>query len=332
MTSQPLQATAQAQPNIALVKYWGKRDATLNLPAAGSLSITLDALHTHTRVRFDASLGADDIVLNGVRDEKQTRKLGAFLDLFRTRAGIATRAQVESSNDFPTGAGLASSASGFAALALAADRALGLGLDARTLSMLARRGSGSAARSIFGGFVEMAAGERDDGEDAFAAPLLDASAWPLKVVVAITSRAAKATSSRDGMQASQLTSPYYRAWLDTVPRDLATARAAIAARDFDKLADVSEASCLAMHAVMLATRPGLVYWNGATVECLQRVRALRAAGTPVFFTIDAGPQLKAVCLPDAADAVADALRATAGVADVLVSGLGAGARVVADAA
>lgn len=332
MTSQPLQATAQAQPNIALVKYWGKRDDSLNLPAAGSLSITLDALHTRTQVRFDASLATDDIALNGVRDAGQTRKLAAFLDLFRARAGKPVRAHIESSNDFPTGAGLASSASGFAALAVAADHALGLGLDARELSVLARRGSGSAARSIFGGFVEMAAGERDDGEDAFASPLLDAAAWPLKVVVAITSRAAKSTSSRDGMQASQSTSPYYRAWLDTVPRDLATARAAIAARDFEKLADVSEASCLAMHAVMLATRPGLVYWNGATVECLQRARALRAAGTPVFFTIDAGPQLKAVCLPDSAAAVAAALRDVPGVAEVLVSGLGAGARLVADAA
>ena len=324
-----MQATALAQPNIALVKYWGKRDDALNLPAAGSLSITLDALHTRTTVRFDAALDADDIALNGARDPTQSRKIGTFLDLFRARAQVATRAHVESTNDFPTSAGLASSASGFAALAVAAGGALGLGLDARELSVLARRGSGSAARSIFGGFVEMSPGQRVDGEDAFAAPLLDAHAWPLDVVVAITSREAKAIDSRAGMQASQHTSPYYRDWIEMVPGDLETARAAVRDRDFDKLWHVSEASCLAMHAVMLATRPALIYWNAATLECIHCIRGLQAAGFGVFFTIDAGPQLKAVCLPGATAHVAAALRGVGGVKDVLVSGLGAGARIEA---
>ena len=328
MTLRPLQATALAQPNIALVKYWGKRDAALNLPAAGSLSITLDALHTRTRVRFDDALAADDISLNGERDEAQSRKIGAFLDLFRTRTGTTARAHVESGNDFPTGAGLASSASGFAALTVAVDRALGLGLDARELSMLARRGSGSAARSIFGGFVEMAAGARDDGEDAFATPLLDAAAWPLKVVVAITTREKKTISSRVGMDRTRDTSPFYRDWLATVPGDLATARDAVQTRDFEKLGAVSEASCMAMHAVMLATRPALIYWNAATLDCIQCIRTLQAEGTGVFFTIDAGPQVKAVCLPDDATDVAEALRDVAGVQNVLVSGLGEGARIV----
>jgi diphosphomevalonate decarboxylase len=321
-------ATATAQPNIALVKYWGKRDDTLNLPAAGSLSITLDALHTRTRVGFDPALDADDISLNGGREATQTRKLGAFLDLFRARAGVTTCAHVETGNDFPTGAGLASSASGFAALAIAADQALQLKLDARELSALARRGSGSAARSIFGGFVEMATGTREDGEDAFATPLLDAAAWPLKVVVAVTSHQQKSIDSRAGMQASQRTSPYYRDWISTVPADLATAREAVRQHDFDMLATVSEASCLAMHAVMLATRPALIYWNGATVECIHCIRALQATGTGVFFTIDAGPQVKAVCLPGDAARVAEALRAVSGVEDVLVSGLGEGARII----
>jgi diphosphomevalonate decarboxylase len=332
MTPHPMQATAQAQPNIALVKYWGKRDASLNLPAAGSLSITLDALHSRTTVCFDPALTEDDIVLNDRRDAEESRKIAAFLDLFRTRAGLATPARVESGNDFPTGAGLASSASGFAALAVAVDHALGLGLDKRELSMLARRGSGSAARSIFGGFAEMAAGTRDDGTDAFATPLLDAEAWPLSVVIAITAREKKATSSRDGMQATQRTSPYYREWVATVPADLAGAREAVQARDFEKLAFVSEASCMAMHAVMLATRPALIYWNGATLDCIQCIRTLQAEGVGVFFTIDAGPQVKAVCLPDATDAVAAALRDVSGVRDVLVSGLGKGARIEMDPA
>lgn len=332
MTAPPLRATAQAQPNIALVKYWGKRDAALNLPAAGSLSITLDALRTHTALQFDAALAADDVTLNGQRDAAQTRKISAFLDLFRARAGVTTRARVASANNFPTGAGLASSASGFAALAVAADHALGLALDARALSALARRGSGSAARSIFGGFAEMAPGNRDDGEDACAAPVRDAAAWPLEVVVAITTHAPKATSSRAGMEASQRTSPYYRQWLATVPGDLAAARHAIEARDFEQLARVSEASCTAMHAVMLATRPALLYWNGATVECVQRIRVLQAEGVGVFFTIDAGPQVKAVCLPGETARVAGALQGVAGVLQVVRSGLGAGARVIEETA
>ena len=331
-TLPPLRAAAVAQPNIALVKYWGKRDAALNLPAAGSLSITLDALHTRTHVHFDPALAEDDIVLNGRRDVEESRKITAFLDLFRARAGVATRARVESTNDFPTGAGLASSASGFAALAVTADRALGLGLDKSELSMLARRGSGSAARSIFGGFAEMVAGKRDDGTDAFARPLLAATAWPLKVVVAITSREKKTISSRAGMERTRDTSPFYRDWIATVPGDLAIARNALQARDFEKLAFVSEASCMAMHAVMLATRPALVYWNGATLDCIQCIRALQAEGVGVFYTIDAGPQVKAVCQPDAADGVAAALRDIAGVEDVLVSGLGEGARIEASLA
>lgn len=333
MTSPPGRATALAHPNIALVKYWGKRDDALNLPASGSLSITLDGLHTRTSVRFDPALGEDDIVLNGRRDEVESHKIGAFLDLLRARAGAFTRARIVSENDFPTGAGLASSASGFAALTVATNRALGLDLGARELSALARRGSGSAARSIFGGFVEMAAGTRADGEDAFATPLLDAEAWPLSGVIAITTRAAKSTSSRVGMDLSRRTSPFYRDWIATGAGDLDAARSAVRTRDFDKLAEISEASCLAMHAVMLSTRPGLIYWNGATVECMQRVRELRERdGVGVFFTIDAGPQVKAVCLPDVAPQVADALRGVAGVQAILVSGLGQGARVIEDPA
>ena len=328
MTSQPLQATALAQPNIALVKYWGKRNDALNLPAAGSLSITLDALHTRTTVRFDPALAADEIALDGECDAAQTRKLGAFLDLFRARAGVQTRARVESKNDFPTGAGLASSASGFAALAVAANRALGLNLTARELSILSRRGSGSAARSIFGGFVEMAAGQRDDGEDAFASPLLDAAAWPLQVVVAITTRERKTISSRQGMDHTRRTSPFHRDWIATANADLGEARAAVLARDFDRLAQIGEASCLAMHAVMLSARPALIYWNAATLACIQCIRALRREGTGVFFTIDAGPQVKAVCLPEHTARVATALREVSGVEEALISGLGAGARVV----
>ncbi|HET7359604.1 MAG TPA: diphosphomevalonate decarboxylase [Rhodanobacteraceae bacterium] len=322
-------ATAQAQPNIALVKYWGKRDAALNLPSTGSLSVTLDSLWTRTQVAFDAALGRDELSLNGAAHPAALARASACLDVLRAQAGSHAHARIQTRNNFPTGAGLASSASGFAALVLAASHALGLDLDRRALSILARRGSGSAARSLFGGFVTMAAGRRDDGADAYAEPLLDAAQWPLTVVVAVTSREAKAVGSTAGMESSRRTSPFYASWLAGADADLAAARAAVLARDFAALAEVSEASCLKMHAVMLSSRPGLLYWSGATVDCLHRIRALREReGLAVFFTVDAGPQVKAVCLPADAARVAAALGEVPGVDSVLTSALGEGARLI----
>ena len=223
-----------------------------------------------------------------------------------------------------TGAGLASSASGFAALTAAATRALGLDLTERELSLLARRGSGSAARSIYGGYVEMHAGSAADGSDSYSEPLLDANAWPLTVVIAITGRGEKAVGSRAGMAASAATSPYYPAWVATSAADLDLGRSAILEKDFAALARVAEHSCLKMHAAAMANDPPLFYWNPATLACLQAITELQADGRPVFFTIDAGPQVKAVCTPDVASTVVTALRGVPGVVDVIESGLGPG--------
>lgn len=326
MTSiEPCAATAVAHPNIALVKYWGKRDEALNLPCVGSLSITLDRIRTRTRVAFVDEPGADRVRLNGETVDAQ--RVGAQLDLLRARAGVAWRAEVDSDNNFPTAAGLASSASGFAALIIAGARALRLALSLGELSALARRGSGSAARSIFGGFVEWRRGERADGADSIAHALLDRAAWPLAVAIAVTSTAAKAIGSTAGMRHTAATSPFQAAWEATQEADLAAARAAVLARDFERLAEVSEHSCLKMHALAMAARPGLLYWHGATIEGMHRVRAMRREGVPVFFTVDAGPQLKAVCLPEALPRVAAALREVPGVHEVIECGLGDGARI-----
>ena len=189
---------------------------------------------------------------------------------------------------------------------------------------LARRGSGSAARSLFGGFVYMYRGEAADGSDSFAEPLLPAADWPLCVVIAITTAGRKAVSSGSGMTRSAASSAYYADWVATHPADMASARTAILGREFDALATVAEMSCLKMHAAAMTTAPPLIYWNGATLDCVHAIRALRADGVPVFFTIDAGPQVKAVCLPDALPAVEAALGRIAGVTKVLSTGLGPG--------
>ncbi|HEY5667026.1 MAG TPA: diphosphomevalonate decarboxylase [Gammaproteobacteria bacterium] len=319
-----MQAKCRARSNIALVKYWGKANAELNTPAVGSISVTLDGLWTETEIRFDPSLAADRLVLDGKERADQLARVSRCLDLVRAAADTALRAEVVSANNFPTGAGLASSASGFAALVGAATAALGIDLPPRELSILARRGSGSAARSIFGGFVEMHKGKAADGSDSYAEPLAPAGAWPLKILVAITAKAEKAVGSGPGMAMSAESSPYYGEWVGTHPADLDTARTAIAARDFDALANVSESSCLKMHAAAMSTTPPLIYWNGATVDCLNRIRQLRAAGVPVFFTIDAGPQVKAICESAAEAEVCAALESTAGVRDVIVTDLGPG--------
>jgi diphosphomevalonate decarboxylase len=304
---------ASAHPNIALIKYWGKAPGPGNIPAAPSLSITLDRLVTRTEVT-DAS--ADSFELNG--QVTHDPKLAACLADLRTHHDVPPLA-IRSCNNFPTAAGLASSAAGFAALVTAVDAHCGLAMDAATRSVFARRASGSAARSIHGGFVALA------GPSWSAAPVATAAEWPLKVVIAVTAAGPKAVGSSAGMQRS-MASPYYPAWISSTHDDFHSAVEHVHARDFAALGDLAESSCLKMHGLMLSSLPGLLYWNPATLACLHRVRELRADGLPVFFTVDAGPQVKAVCLPEAARAVREALADVPGVIEMLEAGLGDGAR------
>lgn len=319
---------ASARANIALVKYWGKRSSERNLPAAGSLSLTLDALRTETRVeRWDRP--EDRLVLDGQpASPGATARVVRFLDRVRAMAGRTERAEVHSQNHFPTAAGLASSASAFAALALAATRAYGLDIDRRSLSALAREGSGSAARSVFGGFARMHAGVRDDGEDAVACPLI--ANLTLSAAICVARAGEKAVGSTEGMDRTTRTSPYHRAWLGQVDRDLAEAEVALATGDFDRLALVVEGSCLAMHADAMAARPGIIYFGPATLWAIERVRALRASGVPVCFTVDAGPHLVAFSPPAHVEAVAAALSGHPDVERVFTSAAGEGARVEPD--
>ncbi len=320
---------AKAHSNIALVKYWGKRNIPLNLPAVASISITLDRLFTETLVMFDPELKKDTLVLNEtLASEKDTKRMSQFLDLIRKKSNEKCGAYVESTNNFPTSAGLASSASSFACLALAASNAADLKLTKNELSELARLGSGSAARSIFGGFVEMDLGSKEDGSDATAHPLFAKEHWGLSVLIAITSEQKKKTGSTDGMESSRLTSPFYNSWIESSNNDINEMREAITNKDFEKVAEVSEFSCLKMHALALATNPGLIYWNGTTVETMHFIREMRENGTPVFFTIDAGPQVKAICPTKYAAEVKEKIKQIPGVIRVIETGLGGGAIIV----
>jgi diphosphomevalonate decarboxylase len=319
-----MRATARAQPNIALIKYWGKSDVHRNLPAVGSISITLNTLYTTMSVDLGASLPDDSLTVNGAEDAAMLPRISRCLD---TVCGEdRPRARVASHCNFPIAAGLASSASAFAALVVAADAASGGSRERAELASLAGLASGYAARSLFGGFCEL--DNKGDGIEVCSLRL--ASEWPLEIVVAVTEKGPKPTGSTEAMEISRKTSPFYQRWVEQQEDDLATARDAILKRDFAKLGDVAEHNCLKMHSVMWASRPPLIYWNHATLECMHAVRQLREQGTGVFFTIDAGPQLKAVCLPEHTERVRDALASMRGVQDVMVSGLGSGARLVDD--
>ncbi len=317
-----MRADAQAQPNIALIKYWGKRDIEQNLPAVGSLSVTLDSLWTKMSVEYSDAMSGDELVVNGASSEEMLPRVSACLD--RVAGTDRPRTSVLSESNFPIAAGLASSASAFAALVVAASEAAGQSHDTLSLARIAGAVSGSAARSLFGGFVELQAGNTAIDVEMIAS----AGEWPLTVVIAITQTGAKPISSSEAMNRSSASSPFYASWLEQQAADLASARDAVLNKDFAKLAAVAEHNCLKMQSVMWASSPPVVYWNSATLSCMEAVRCLQNDEHAVFFTIDAGPQLKAVCLPDEVDMVRSVLDACTGVERTMVSGLGAGARIL----
>jgi diphosphomevalonate decarboxylase len=312
-----MSTTACAHPNIALIKYWGKARRPGNYPAVPSLSITLDSLLTTTEV--DDCRDSDRVFFDDI--EVHDHKVLSCLAELRDSHQIPFL-EVHTNNNFPTAAGLASSASGFAALVTAVNAHCKLGMDTTTLSDQARRASGSAARSMFGGYVGL------QGPDWVARSILAAEEWPLTTVIAVTTSEKKTVSSSEGMGRSETTSPYYSAWVESTAMDFDQALPLVLGKDFDALARVAEFSCLKMHGLMLSTNPGLLYWNPATIACLHAIRELRQQGVPVFFTVDAGPQVKAICRPEAAADVKAALQSLAGVEQILTAGLGRGAWVV----
>jgi diphosphomevalonate decarboxylase len=327
MSRVPGKAEACARANIALAKYWGKSDDRLNLPAVPSLSITLEPMRTETSVELDESLKSDMFELDGApARDGETRRVTELLDRVRAESGIQASARVKSRNHFPTASGLASSASGFAALAAAARAAYGLPRDDAKSSAMARRASASAARSIYGGFVALERGE--PGDDSLSAtPLSGPDHWDLRVVVAVITEGRKNVGSREGMGHSRETSPYWKAWVEGAPKMYREIREAIAKRDFDRLGPVVEQSFTTMHALAFTSSPSTLYFQPASVAALQTVRALRDQGVPVWPTMDAGPHVKAVCPAEAAEKVERALANTPGVLRTLLAAPGPGIEV-----
>ncbi len=316
----PIQSTAIAHPNIAFIKYWGNRDNDLRIPLNGSISMNLDSLTTQTSVEIQSGLPADKLIINGRDDaRKATERISALLDLVRKMSNRTEYALVSTVNNFPVGSGIASSASGFSALALAASVAYGLHLSEKDLSRLARRGSGSACRSVPSGFVEWQAGSSDD--DSFAFSIAPKDHWDMVDLIAIVDKSHKKTGSTEGHQLAY-TSPFQHSRVEDAPRRMQICRQALLERDYASFAGIVELDCLMMHAVMMTSSPCLMYWKPATLEVIQKVTSLRAQGLPVCYTIDAGANVHIITMKTNQSSVQAEIQKMNSVQSILVSGPG----------
>ena len=355
-----MKATARANANIALVKYWGKRNKKLILPYNSSISMTCDGLFTITTVEFSDKCNRDIIVINDeelkveedksssptfadarvvdelrsslpfavarVKDEKDV--LG-HLERIKQTAGIKEKVKVVSQSNFPVAAGLASSASGLAAITAAAAKAAGSNLDQKELSILARQGSGSACRSIFGGFVEWFRGEKEDGSDSYAVQIAPPEHWlEFRLIVTILSEEKKKVGSRVGMAQTVETCPYYENWLKTVNQDLEIIRKGILNKDFTSVGSRAEHNCLKMHALMITTSPAIIYWRPETLKIVQNILGWREGGLECYFTIDAGPQIKIICLEKDVPELKKRLQALKDVKKIIVCRPGEGTKLI----
>ncbi|MCX8166421.1 MAG: diphosphomevalonate decarboxylase [Candidatus Micrarchaeota archaeon] len=328
-----MKATAVANTNIALVKYWGKRNEELILPYNSSISVTLNNLFTITTVEFSKNLPHNEFVINNRllnENEVEYSRIDNFSRIFKKLAGMDLNLKVVSKTNFPIASGLASSASAFAALAAAFNTALSLNLTYEELSKYARFGSGSASRSIYGGFVKWFKGEFDDGSDCFAKQIKDENYWPdFRILVCITSSKEKFVKSREAMHRTVKTSEFYDAWLQTVEKDLDEMEIAINNRDIRSLGLIAENNALKMHATMITSKPPIIYWNSATLKLIKSVLRLREEfKVNAYITIDAGHQVKIITTSDEIDRVKNYLSDIKEVEQFIVSSPGQGVKIV----
>lgn len=324
-----MKATAIANANIALVKYWGKRNPFLILPQNGSISMTCQGLWAKTTVEF-GDFEKDEIIINDEELKKDEKDILGHLEKIRNLAGIREKAKLVAEINFPVAAGLASSAAGLASATLAATKAAGLNLGERELTILTRQGSGSACRSICGGFAEWFRGEKEDGLDSFAETIASPDHWPdFRIIACIVSEKKKPIGSRAGMSQTVETCPYYTKWVESATRDLESMREGIKSRNFEQVGSIAELNCLKMHATMMTTVPPIIYWTPETLEVIHAVRVWREE-LPSYFTIDAGPQVKVLCLESNSRELEKRLQELEGVIKTITCKPGEGAKLLGE--
>jgi len=319
-------ATAMASPNIAFIKYWGNINEELRLPVNGSLSMNMDGLATTTQIRFSSEFTQDKLELNGrpIQGSALGRVI-TVLDAIRAEAGTPLFAMVTSENNFPSGAGIASSASAFAALAFAAVNALGIRVSTEQISRFARLGSGSASRSVPDGFVEWYTG--DTNETSFASSIAAADHWDLADCVLVVSDSHKRTGSTEGHKLAP-SSPLQAARVADAPRRIEICRRAILERDFEQLAEIIQLDSDLMHAVMMTSNPALFYWTPETLRIIESVRNFQAEGLPVAYTIDAGPNVHLITEEKNVEQVIGVFKNLDGIKKILTTKAGNGAHLV----
>jgi len=324
-SNKPMKATAKAPANIALIKYWGKTDEILRLPQNSSISMNLDGLFTTTTVDFDEKYISDEIIFNGEAKSKQAGRIIKHLDLIRKIAKTGLRAKVATSNNFPAASGIASSASGFAALTVAACGALGMNLNEKELSIIARQGSGSACRSIPDGFVEWHKG--DTSETSFAESLHPADYWDIIDIVAIISDEEKAVSSTAG-QTLASASRFFAPRLENIENKIRVIKKNLANRDFRRFGEIIEAEALELQAIMMTSSPALIYWQPKTLEIIKGIHKLREQGLEAYFTEDAGPNLHIFVENKNRSALIDKLKGFEGIKRIIACKPGSGTKQV----
>lgn len=320
-----MKSTAVAPSNIAFIKYWGKKDEALRLPENASISMNLSNLLTTTTVEFDSKLEQDIVMINGHTDEKEITRVTKHLDRIRKIAGVELKAKVISENNFPSGTGLSSSASGFAAFTIAATKAAGLKLSEKELSILARMGSGSACRSIPNGFIEWLDG--DTNETSYAVSLYPKDYWNIADVVVIASNEKKIVPTSEGQKLSK-SSPFFNTRISHMPEKIKMLKQYLKEKDFTAFGELIESEALELHSIMLTSTPSLIYLLPNTLRIMLEVKKLRSEGLEVYFTLNTGQDVHLICESKNAKMIAKKAQKIEDVRDTIINLPADGARAV----
>ncbi len=321
-----MKVTAKAPANIAFIKYWGKKNEKLRLPANSSISMNLSNAFSITSVEFDKKFNEDMVKIDGtVASGGEKERVARHLSLVRKIAGKSDYAEVISKNNFPKASGIASSASGFAALTVAGAKAAGLSLSEKQLSILARLGSGSACRSIPSGFVEWKEGSKN--EDSYAHSLYSPNYWEIYDLIAVVGENSKKVSSTEGHAIAE-SSPFYKTRIVEMKNKIKEIKLALKDKDFTRFGEILEAEAINMHTVMMTSIPPLFYWLPMTLATILKIMEWRERGLESYFTIDAGPNIHVICQGKDKAKIGRRLLSLEGIKDVIVNRPSVGARVI----